>query len=234
MNKSKYFYAKVYGSRALFTTPESKSGGEKFSSMVPTRESLKGILDACYFKPTIVNVVDEVRIMNPIESYTQGTRLLLKDYKSDLSAYTYLTDVCYYVKYHFEWNEDRPDLKKDRNMKKHEAITERSLKRGGRRDIFLGVRECVGYIDGISEKEYENDQGFYDGINRGFGMMFVGFIYPAKSGGKLYSAFAPINMKKGRIKYPRPEDCPIKNEVTNYKFKVPELSKSVDEELEFY
>lgn len=234
MTKSKYFYAKVYGSRALFTTPGSKSGGEKFSAMVPTRESLKGILDACYFKPTIVNVVDEVRVMNPIESYTQGTRLLLKDYKSDLSAYTYLTDVCYYVKYHFEWNEDRPDLKKDRNMKKHEAITERSLKRGGRRDIFLGVRECVGYIDEINENEYENDKGFYDGINRGFGMMFVGFIYPNKSGDALYSAFSPINMKKGRISYPRPEDCPIKNKVTNYKFKVPELTKTVDEELKYY
>ena len=49
MNKSKYFYAKVYGDRALFTSPESKSGGEKISYNVPTRENLKGIIDANYF-----------------------------------------------------------------------------------------------------------------------------------------------------------------------------------------
>lgn len=58
MNKSKYFFAKVYGDRALFTSPESKSGGEKISYNVPTRENLKGIIDANYFKPTITNVID--------------------------------------------------------------------------------------------------------------------------------------------------------------------------------
>ena len=101
MNKSRYFYAKIYGAKALITAPESKSGGEKISYDIPTGEVLKGIIDANYFKPTILNVIDEVRIMNKIESYTQGIRLLLKDYKSDLSAYTFLTDVCYYVKFHF-------------------------------------------------------------------------------------------------------------------------------------
>ncbi|MDU2110523.1 MAG: type I-C CRISPR-associated protein Cas5c, partial [Peptoniphilus lacydonensis] len=123
MNKSRYFYAKIYGAKALITAPESKSGGEKISYDIPTGEVLKGIIDANYFKPTILNVIDEVRIMNKIESYTQGIRLLLKDYKSDLSAYTFLTDVCYYVKFHFEWNEYREDLKNDRNFNKHESIT---------------------------------------------------------------------------------------------------------------
>lgn len=234
MNKSKIFYAKVYGDKALITAPESKSGGEKFSYEIPTREMLKGILDANYFKPTIVNVVDEVRIMNKIESYTQGMRLLLNNYSSDLSAYTYLIDVCYYVKFHFEWNENREDLKNDRNFKKHEAITERSLERGGRRSIFLGTSECMGYIEKISEEEYENGKGFYDDENRGFGLMFIGFIYPKEPGGILKSAYGPINMKKGRITYKRPEDCPIINEIVNYNFKKPVLTKMVDEELKDY
>lgn len=234
MVNSKYFYGKIYGNKALITTPESKSGGEKTSYNVPTREMLRGILDANYFKPTIVNVVDEIRVMNKIESYTQGTRLLLKDYSSDLSAYTYLTNVCYYIKFHFEWNENREDLKGDRNFNKHEAITERSLKRGGRRPIFLGTSECSGYIDEITEEEYENDKGFYDETNLGFGLMFNGFVYPEESGGMLKSAYAPINMINGRIKYPRPEECNIINEVTNYSFKIPELTKSADEELEDY
>ena len=234
MNKSKYFYAKVYGDRALFTSPESKSGGEKISYSLPTREALKGIIDANYFKPTITNVIDEVRIMNKIESYTQGMRLLWKDYRSDLSAYTYIFDPCYYVKFHFEWNEDREDLKNDRNFLKHEAITERSLKRGGRRSIFLGVSECQGYIEYLTEEEYENDKGYYDESNLGFGLMLVGLIYPKKSGEMLKSAYGMINMKSGRIKFPRPEECPIINEVSNYSFKEPRLTKTVDQELEDY
>ncbi|MFP5527880.1 type I-C CRISPR-associated protein Cas5c [Peptococcus simiae] len=234
MQQSKYFYAKIYGDKALITSPESKSGGEKYSYDCPTREMLKGILDANYFKPTIINVVDEVRIMNRIESYTQGTRLLLKNNKLDLSAYTYLTDVKYYVKFHFEFNLDREDLKADRNFAKHEAITDRSLKRGGRRPIFLGVSECMGYIEALTEEAYETDPGYYDDSNRGFGLMFNGFIYPNEPGELLYSAYAPINMVKGRIAYPRPENCPIINEVSNYTFKKPQLTKSVDEELKDY
>ena len=234
MNKSKYFYAKVYGDRALFTSPESKAGGEKISYDVPTRAAIQGIIDANYFKPTIINVIDEVRIMNKIESYTQGMRLLLKDYKSDLSAYTYLIDPCYYVKFHFEWNEAREDLKNDRNFMKHEAITERSLKRGGRRPIFLGVSECQGYIEYLTEEEYEKDEGYYDDTNLGFGLMLVGLIYPKKSGEMLRSAYGPINMKNGRIAFQRPEDCPIINEVSNYSFKEPGLTRTVDQELEDY
>lgn len=234
MNQSKYFYAKIYGNKALITSPESKSGGEKNSYSAPTREMLKGIIDANYFKPTLTNVIDEVRVMNKIESYTQGMRLLLKDYKSDLSAYTYLINPCYYVKFHFEWNEAREDLKNDRNFNKHEAITERSLKRGGRRPIFLGVSECQGYIEYLTEEDYENDKGYYDETDLGFGLMFIGFIYPEKSGDLLKSAYGMINMKKGRINFPRPEECPIINEVSNYSFKEPLLTKTVDEELEDY
>lgn len=47
MNKSRYFYAKIYGAKALITAPESKSGGEKISYDIPTGEVLKGIIDKC-------------------------------------------------------------------------------------------------------------------------------------------------------------------------------------------
>ncbi|MDD7363375.1 MAG: type I-C CRISPR-associated protein Cas5c [Firmicutes bacterium] len=234
MEQSKYFYAKVYGDKALITAPESKSGGEKLTYDLPTREMLRGIVDANYFKPVLRNVVDEVRIMNKIESYTQGTRLLLKNGKADLSAYTYLVDVCYYIKFHFEWNEAREDLKGDRNFKKHEAITERSLKRGGRRPIFLGVSECTGYLEALSEEEYKTDKGYYDEKDRGFGLMFNEFIYPDHSGGTLQAIYAPINMKKGRINYRALEGQGIVQEVSNYTFKEPTMTKSVDEELRDY
>lgn len=234
MEKSKYFYAKIFGQRALWTSPESKSGGEKITYQIPTREALRGIIDANYFKPTIKNEIDQIRIMNRIETYTVGTRLLLNDYKSDLSAYTYLRDVCYYVKFHFEWNENRPDLLKDRNMRKHEEITKRSLKRGGRRPIFLGISECMGYIEILDENQYENDIGYYDNKNMAFGIMFNGFIYPNKSGIKLKSTFSNIDMINGRVDFIKPEESKIVNELSNYTFKVPNLEKSVDEELKEY
>lgn len=93
MEKSKTFYAKIFGDRALITMPETKSGGEKYSYPVPTREMLRGILDSNYFKPTFINFVDEIRIMKPIETESQGIRLLKSDYKPDLSSYTYLINT---------------------------------------------------------------------------------------------------------------------------------------------
>lgn len=234
MEKSKYFYAKVYGPRALWTSPGSKGGGEKLTYQVPTREALRGIIDANYFKPTIKNEIDEIRIMKKIETYSVGTRLLINGNSSDLSNYTYLTDVCYYVKFHFEWNYNREDLKNDRNMRKHEEITERSLKRGGRRPIFLGVSECMGYIEKLDKNEYENDIGYYDETNLSFGLMFNGFIYPNKNEEKLKSTFTHIEMKKGRISFIKAEECKIINELNGYNFKISNKIKSVDEELSEY
>lgn len=51
---------------------------------------------------------------------------------------------------HFEWNLNRPDLAADRNENKHYFIAKRMLERGGRRDIFLGTRECQGYVEPVS------------------------------------------------------------------------------------
>ncbi len=44
----------------------------------------------------------------------------------------------------------------DRLPNKHEAIMERSIRKGGRRNIFLGTSECFGLVDEISQEEYEH------------------------------------------------------------------------------
>lgn len=230
--KSKPFYMRVFGEYALFSTPESKGGGEKMSYQIPTRESLKGIADAVYFKPVFKNCIDEVKIINPITTQTMGFRALLKTGNADLNYYTYLKDVEYLVKFHFEWNSDRDDLKNDRNEMKHQEIMKRSLQKGGRRSIFLGTRECVGYVEKLTEDEYKKATGFYKGQNLSFGIMFHSFIYPAKPGGKLISCFAEIKMEDGVIKFNKSEECRIKNTLSNYTFKYPEKQKSSDEELE--
>ena len=228
---SKYFYAKITGDYALFTAPESKGGGEKITYMVPTRQAMQGIVDAIYFKPTFINVVDEIKIINPIETHTIGVRALYNNGKPGLNYFTVLQNPQYLVKYHFEWNENRSDLKKDRNIKKHEAIMERSLKRGGRRDIFLGTREFVGYAESVSEEDYVHDNSCYKGQKLNLGYMFQEFIYP-KEEGNLISCYAATIMENGLISYGAAESCPIKNELSTYKFKRLSEIKSVDQEFE--
>ena len=132
----------VYGRMALFTDPITKIGGEKASYSVPTYQALKGITESIYWKPTIIWFIDEVRVMKRITTQVRGVKpLKYGDNGNDLSYYKYLSDVCYQVRAHFEFNMHREELKEDRDEHKHHNIAKRMVERGGRRDIFLGTRE---------------------------------------------------------------------------------------------
>ncbi len=199
----------VSGDYALFTDPITKLGGEKFTYQVPTYQALKGIAESIYWKPTIMIYIDKVRIMRKIEEETKAIRLLkYNDTKTpDLAHYTYLRDVQYQVLAHFEFNQHRPDLVKDRNINKHLAIMNRSIKRGGRRDIFLGVRECQGYVEPC---EFGTGEGYYDGKDQTFGIMEHGLNYPDETGkDQLAVRLWNVKMEQGVITFPRPEACPI-------------------------
>lgn len=202
----------VYGKYALFSDPISRTGGEKSSYMIPTYEALKGICKSIYFKPTILWYVDEVRIMNPIQTQSKGIRPIDMYGGNTLSYYTYLCDVAYQVKAHFEWNLHHEELAGDRNENKHYLITKRMLQRGGRRDIFLGTSECQGYVEPCV---FGEGKGFYDNIKEmQFGNMVHGFIYPdeyvrEEEKGKLVATFWNPLMKNGVITFIRPEDCKI-------------------------
>lgn len=198
----------VYGRFALFSDPLTRVGGEKMSYMVPTYEALRGITESIYWKPTISWVVDAVRVLKPIQTQSKGIRPISLSGGNDLSIYTYLYDVAYQVQVHFEWNEQRPELMSDRNENKHYFIAKRMLERGGRRDIFLGTRECQGYVEPCVFGEGE---GHYDDIAElSFGVMFHGFNYPDETGGEMLETrlYTPV-MERGVIRFPRPEDCPI-------------------------
>lgn len=64
----------VYGEYGLFTDPLTKLGGEKMTMQIPTYEALKGITESIYWKPSIVWIIDEVRIMNQIQMESKGIR----------------------------------------------------------------------------------------------------------------------------------------------------------------
>lgn len=234
MTKRREFFVKVKGDYGLISNPASKGGGEKYSYSTPTRQCLTGIIDAIYFKPTFKNVVTKVKVMNPIQTEVIGTRALLGSMKADLNYVSYLTNVEYLICFHMEWNEHRPDLIYDRNTKKHEAIMEKSIKRGGRRDIFIGTRECVATAEYITKEEYVQAQSHYEGQGLSLGIMFQEFEYPTNPNEPLKSYFKETFMKDGVIEFGSREECEIVNELSNYKFKLSEKLKPVDDEFNEY
>lgn len=199
---------KVWGKYALFTDPLTKIGGEKFSYQIPTCEALKGILSSVYWKPTIVWVIDRVRVMKPIRTQTRSAKPVKYGGSGghDLAIYTYLADVEYQVQAHFEWNENRLDLAHDRNEHKHYWVAKRMLERGGRRDVFLGTRECQGYVEPY---KFGKDEGHYDNYpgEISFGLMFHGFDYPDETKkDELWARFWRPAMKKGYVVRPRDDE----------------------------
>lgn len=140
----------VSGRYALFSEAATRVGGEKFSYQVPTYQALKGITESIYWKPTFMWVIDAVRVMNRVQTEGKGIRPIKMSGGNDLSYYTYLKDVRYQVLAHFEWNDQREDLVADRDENKHHNIALRSVQKGGRRDVFLGTRECRGMWNHVS------------------------------------------------------------------------------------
>ncbi|MCC3372550.1 type I-C CRISPR-associated protein Cas5c [Cohnella sp. REN36] len=197
----------VWGPYALFTDPLTKLGGEKLSYQIPTYQALKGIVESIYWKPTLLMIVDEVRIMNPIRMESKGIRPIEYGGGNTLANYTYLREPRYHVRAHFEFNPYRPDLAHDRNEEKHHNIMKRALKAGGRRDIFLGTRECQAYVEPCA---FDEGDGYYDNYEGEihFGPMVHGINYPDETGRNQLEVrlWRPV-MCNGVIRFIRPEAC---------------------------
>ena len=203
---------KVTGDYGLFSDPIMRIGGEKCSYQVPTYEALKGIMHSVYWKPTLIWIIDAVRVMHPIQTEVKGIRPIKYAGGNDLSYYTYLKNCCYQVRAHFEWNENRPELSGDRNENKHHEIAKKMIRKGGRRDIFLGARECQGYVEPC---RFGEGEGAYDTLPElSFGLMYHGITYAdeafsPETQGKMTANFWYPVMKNGVIQFLRPEECPL-------------------------
>ena len=200
----------VSGAYALFSDPITRVNGEKCTYQIPTYEALKGILHSVYWKPTLIWLIDSVRVLNPIQMETKGMRPIKYHGGNDLSYYTYLKDVRYQVRAHIVWNENRPELASDRNENKHHNVAKRMIQKGGRRDIFLGTRECQGYVVPC---EFGAGPGYYDNIEQiSFGNMYHGITYADEAysegtQGKMTVRFWTPVMKNGQIDFVKPEAC---------------------------
>ena len=90
---------------------------------------------------------------------------------------------------------------------------------GGRRDVFLGTRECQGYVEPCKFGEGEGAYDNYGSLS--FGLMFHGFDYPDETGQNKLTArlWTPV-MNNGYIKFINPCECTIKRELSSMKPKV--------------
>ncbi|CAA9891020.1 CRISPR-associated protein Cas5, Dvulg subtype [Candidatus Methylobacter favarea] len=203
---------RLWGRYALFTDPITKVGGEKCSYHLPTYEAIKGVLKSIYWKPTLIWYVDKVRVIKPLRTQTKGTKPLVWNGGNSLAIYTFLRDVEYQVEAHFEWNEYRPELAKDRIDGKHFSILKRTLEKGGRQDIFLGTRDCQAYVEPC---EFGAGEGAYDELDElAFGLMFHSFAYPDETGkDQLESILWNATLKRGILEFPKPENCEKRRKV---------------------
>lgn len=204
----------VRGNYAIFTDPLTKLGGQKMTYHVPTYEALKGILKNIYWKPSIIWIIDSVRIMNPIKTESKGVRPIhFFDGGNDLAFNTYLKDVEYQVTAHFIFNQNQTELVGDWKEAKHFEIANRYIELGGRKNIFLGCSECGA---DVFPCRFGEGKGFYDDVPMmSFGYMVHGLTYPDEAypalvpmtKGNLCRRIAPIVMKHGIINFPAPENC---------------------------
>ena len=204
----KKIFFEVSGKLALFTDPITRIGGEKMSYQIPTYSALKGICEAVYWKPTIEWVIDRVRVMNKIETYSYATNNIFY-YKPNHNPTitTYLKKPRYQIEAHIEWNMARPDMKEGRIEAKHYEMAVTAVKRGGRKKVFLGTSECIA---DVVPCVFGADEGYYDQYDEvPFSCMVHSLIYNKSGAASDVLLWSPT-MKSGVIDFIRPNECKLR------------------------
>jgi CRISPR-associated protein Cas5d len=150
-------------------------------------------------------VIDQVRILKPIRVQSEGIHSVGPG-GGPLSISTYLADVAYQIRAHFERSRSRTEAAGE--WEKDEALSMGygAPERCGRREVFLGDRECLGYVQPCIFGEGE---GAYDNVNEmDFGLMVHSIGGPDEANDDFFEVrlWRP-KMFFGVISFPRPEDC---------------------------
>lgn len=215
MKKSKTFEIGITGSRAMFCNPLFKTSGEKFSYPVPTYGALKGLVEAVYWKPTLIIEIESLRVMNEIRylpcmytitNHNASPSKETGEKPKDLYTYTYLNDVHYQVRFHYRWNPHQKNLGGDRVFGKHDTIMEKSIRQGGRYTPFLGASECPALV---FPETFGSGAGFYDdSCKMDFGIMFHSYMWGPEYGHRdLRKGFWHATMEGGVIEFAGPLNC---------------------------
>lgn len=218
----------VRAERALFTRPDLRI--ERFTYPVPTFGALAGVLRSIYAKPSFYWVPSKVLILNPI----RYQNIQINEVKDAIitrqpfiasnrrvqKMQTYLYDVHYVVEAHFEWSGKQSD---DENLGKHLDIFRRSLEAGGRRDVFLGLRECAAIVEPVDSKfdAFKPHDRFnavvseqretwkrmgQTGLTMDVGLIFHSWEWGAAKDGTDIPTFFYAMVQDGVLEYPHPDD----------------------------
>jgi CRISPR-associated protein Cas5d len=163
---------KVWGNFACFTRPEMKV--ERVSYDVMTPSAARGVLEAIYWKPSIIWVIDKIHVLNairfdnirrnelggvlPIGSINKA----MKDGKSPVETFIeddrqqraamVLKDVAYIIEAHFGFTGEE-----DNNPAKHKEIFERRAKQGQHfHHPYLGCREFPAHFELVGSEEIKS------------------------------------------------------------------------------
>lgn len=209
--------------RALFTRPELRV--ERFTYPVPTFGALAGVLRSIYAKPSFYWVPRRVLILKPI----RYQNILVNEVKDTIitkrpfvaperrmqKMQTYLYDLHYIVESHFDWSGKHTE---DEDMVKHMCIFDRSLEAGGRRDVYLGTRECNAVVEPMNTdiRRYPARERFdrfadewhrtHHGFNLNVGIMFHSWEWGTGKDGTDTPMFFGAQVKQSELQYPHPDD----------------------------
>jgi CRISPR-associated protein Cas5d len=213
----------VRAERALFTRPELRV--ERFTYPVPTFGALAGLLRSIYAKPSFYWVPRRVLVLNPI----RYQNILINEVKGSVitkrpfvaserrmqKMQTYLYDAHYIVEAHFEWSGKQPQ---DEDLIKHMCIFDRSLEAGGRRDVYLGTRECSAIVEPMNtdiracpardrfDRSAEEWRTTHQGLDLHVGMMFHSWEWGTGKDGTDTPLFFEAQVRQGELQYPHPGD----------------------------
>lgn len=218
----------VRAERALFTRQDLRV--ERFTYPVPTFGALAGVLRSIYAKPAFYWVPTRTCILNPIQYQNIQVnevkdaiitqRPFIAPERRVQKMQTYLHNVHYIVEAHFEWSGKETQ---DENLGKHLDIFRRSLDAGGRRDVFLGLRECTAIVEPIDAKfdalkphdkfnaVVKAQQEVWKlmgqtGLTMAIGLMFHGWEWGAARDGTDTPMFFNAMVRDGVLEYPHPTD----------------------------
>ena len=197
----------VWGRKALFIDPLTRPGSKKFSYSLPTYEALREILEACCGRPAFRWVIDKVRILKPIRMQSEGMHAAGPG-GGPLSICTYLADVAYQIRAHFEYSLSRAETAGDRDEEKALFLKNGEPGPGGRMEVFLGDRECRGYVRPCV---FGEGDGAYDNVDEmDFGLMVHSIGGPDETGRDIWNVHLwQPKMYFGVISFPRPEECTV-------------------------
>lgn len=160
---------------ALFTNPHISTNNHKITYPVPTYGALVGMCEAIYWNPTILWVIDKVRIMEQIRTRSIGFSSSNRNDGQNIRENIYISEPRYQVRAHFEWDMRRPDLKEDRISGKHYSMANRYLRKGGRKPAFLGTNDDMALVD---ECVFGEGERYYDRSGTiPFGIMYHSMNY---------------------------------------------------------